>query len=110
MEFTEKEKEIIRIFKKHYIQLGYIYSGCLSSNTSIFLKEKQIIKKLFALVNKGILQKRNCSGLAFELVPKIRKRIILKNGLMKKWEKEAPYFYPNHPVYGEIPNVIKEVI
>lgn len=57
------ETELIAIFKKEYEE-DIIYNGMLPANSDK-LKEWST-NEIYYLIDKGILQKRNCEGLAYE--------------------------------------------
>lgn len=61
------ETELVNIFKKEYEE-DTIYNGMLPANSDK-LKEWSI-NEINYLIDKGILQKRNCEGLAYEFTDK----------------------------------------
>lgn len=88
---AEIEKEIIELFENQY-KTDNAYGGMLPANSKQL--EKYSTKKLNELCEYGILQKRNCEGLAYEfnsqylnnvVIPKIKSeqlqelRIIIEN-------------------------------
>ena len=97
------KEQIIEIFEQEYIKWGYLYSG---STSGTILNSIQNRKLIWELVSEGKLQKRDCDGLAFELVIKRRKQLIKEYDLSNVWEKNAPYFYPNQEPYGEVWKVL----
>ena len=104
----------MKVFDKKYIEDGYIYSGSIPINASWLYHNKGNLDRLLELVKKGKIVQRKCKGCSFQLPVERRKELIEKRGLAEKWEKKAPYFYPNGPygevtsVYGRTQEVLKE--
>lgn len=91
------KKEILQLFIDKYIESGYMYSGAIPINAHWFYDKDKDVDILLELVNEGKLERRKCEATSFQLPIKVRKELIEKHNLAKRWEKEAPYFYPNHP-------------
>ncbi len=105
-------RQIMKLFEKDYVEKGYIYSGSIPINASWLYHNRGNLDRLLKLVKKGKIVQRECKGCSFELPVERRRELIEKHGLAEKWEKKAPYFYPNGP-YGEVTCVFgrtKEVL
>lgn len=63
LEEQKREQELINIFEKEYYEFPD-ENGMLPFNSTILNEYR--LHDLYVLVNKGILQKRNCEGFAFE--------------------------------------------
>ncbi len=99
------ESEILNYFKKEYIKNGYMYSGAISINNNIFYYNETNLRRLIRLVKKGKIVRRKSEGISFELPKKARAKLIKRYNLAEKWQKKAPYFYPNIS-YGEVEQVM----
>lgn len=112
---TETSTDAERVLAKYqaeYVRIGYMYSGEMSPDyvgRKAGLGFDRALAAIKQLRAAGLLQRRNCQSWTFELVPAERARLIDVHGLRADWEARAPYFYPNSPVYGEIPHVLREV-
>jgi hypothetical protein len=108
---TDAELVLAR-YRAEYVRIGYMYAGEMSPDyagrvTGLdFDRALAAIKQLLA---DGVLRRRKCLSWTYELVPAERLKLINASGLRERWEAEAPYFYPNSPVYGEIPFVLREM-
>lgn len=91
---SNEAKKLYEIFKKRYIDKGYMYSGMIPLNVPSILKFP--MSTIHELVDAGILQKRNCEGDAYEFTVSERKNLIDQFNLSVVWEKGAgSAFYPN---------------
>lgn len=101
---TNKAKELYEIFKKDYVENGYLYSGSIPANSNIICNfDKAIFKEL---LNENKIQIRECEAFAYELTIPERKKLIIENNLAEIWEQEHPYSYPNDRIYGEVTKVM----
>lgn len=82
----EREKEIIEIFKKEYIEFPED-KGMLPANATIL--QGYHLQEINVLIDKGILEKRNCSGLAFEFTDDYLERV--KNEILKEENSKIDY-------------------
>ena len=99
-------RRLLNFFKRRYISSGYMYSGMIPGNA--FPSPNYSPKTIQELLDAGLVRIRKCDGLAYELTPSQRKRLILKYGLAAKWEKDVgKVFYPNRED-GEVVTVMKE--
>ncbi len=111
MATTEDAARALQAYQAEYVRVGYMYAGEMSPDylgreTGLgFDRALGAIKDLTAA---GLLRKRKCLAWTWELVPAERAKLIDTHGLAADWEARAPYFYPNSPVYGEIPRVLQE--
>jgi len=72
-EIKEKQKkELIDIFKEEY-KIDSIYNGMIPANATIL--QNYSLTLIHDLINDGILQERNCSGLAFEFTDDYKKQL-----------------------------------
>lgn len=106
--FIDKDR-LIEIFEKEYIKSGYMYGGCLRAYGHILSRifGYPPIEVLFELVDEGKLERRNCDAFAFQLPIGRRAELIDQHNLAERWEREAPYFYPNSE-HGEVFRVMNE--
>lgn len=72
----EREEKLINIFIQEYLEYSED-SGMIPANSTLL--QNYCLLDIYLLVDKGILQKRNCSGLAFEFtdhyIEEIKKKI-----------------------------------
>ena len=85
---TQKAQELFEKFLKEYCDKGYMYSGMLPYD----IQYKDEYKELEKL---GLIQKRHCDGLAYELTGIEKRKLITDCNLEKLWEKKADYFMEN---------------
>ena len=96
------KEELLAHFEQEYIRSGYIYSGSIPMNATIFHQNKGNLDKAFELVAEGKLEHRNSESRSFQFPISRRKELIEKNNLAEEWEKgDGRVFYPNGP-YGEV--------
>lgn len=101
---SKETKELYEIFKKEYIERGYMYSGSISPfehQTKNY--ELSVYKEL---VNLKLIQRRSCDAFCYELTQPERKKLINEKKLNIIWQDKAPYFYPNGE-YGEVTKVLE---
>jgi len=96
------KEQLLQLFEDEYIDSGYLYSGCIPANATIFMKFKDHYELALSLVKEGKLQIRNCEGYAFELPKEKRRELITKFNLARRWSE----FYYCHPEW-EIDDVMK---
>ena len=109
---SDVERKILELMEQEYIRKGYMYSGSISINNHRLLKiigDDNPVDVMFRMVKKGLIEKRKCEALAFQLPAQKRLQLIKKYNLAVEWEKTAPFFHPNSP-YGEVTSVYKEAI
>jgi hypothetical protein len=99
------------LYEDRYLSSGYMHSGSdgpqrVSHKTGLGLD--RTLAAIESLITGGVLRRRDCPAWSYELTPAERARLIDAHGLRGRWEAEAPYFYPNHPQYGEIPRVFRQ--
>lgn len=68
----KQKKELIDIFKEEY-KIDSIYNGMIPANATIL--QNYSLTLLYELAKDGILQERNCSGLAFEFTDEYKKQL-----------------------------------
>ena len=93
---TPTRIRLIRVFHRNYIRRGYLYSGCVPYEhlRTRFGTGVQLL--IDDLIRDGILQRRNCGALAYELVPAARQSLREKHGLGGYWEDQKPIFHLDH--------------
>jgi hypothetical protein len=112
MATADDSHSVMQAYQAEYVRIGYMYSGEMSPE---YLGRKtglgfdRALAAIKDLVAAGLLRKRECLAWTWELVPAERAKLIDTHGLAADWEARAPYFYPNSPVYGEIPRVLREL-
>ena len=87
------KEELLQLFEDEYIDSGYLYSGCIPANATLFMKHKEHLELALQLVQEGKLQIRECDGFAFELPKERRRELIIKYNLGERW-KEYYYCHP----------------
>ncbi|MDO5555110.1 MAG: hypothetical protein Q4G09_00205 [Clostridia bacterium] len=70
----KKEKELIKIFTESFIKDNLIYEGMIPANADII--KKYTADELNLLINKGIIQTRNCNGLAYEFTQPYKDELL----------------------------------
>jgi hypothetical protein len=111
MTTADDSHRALQAYKAEYVRIGYMYAGEMSPDYLGRETEMGFDRALAAikdLVAAGILRRRECLAWTYELVPAERAKLIDTHRLAADWEARAPYFYPNSPVYGEIPRVLRE--
>lgn len=84
---SEKSESLFVFLQNEYIKNGYTYSGSWPVNS---LLDNGFTKVEFnELLEAGLIQKRNCDGYAFELVPHERSRLIEMHNLGHAWLDEG---------------------
>lgn len=68
----EQKKELIEMFKEEYKRDSF-YNGMIPANATQLQNYSLTI--VYDLINDGVLQKRNCSGLAFEFTDEYIRKI-----------------------------------
>ena len=96
---TKKAQKLFEKFLKAYCDRGYLYSGMLLYDNH-YKNEYEELEKL------GLIQKRNCDGLAYELTEIERRKLITDCNLEKLWGKKASCFMINDK-FEEIEQVLK---
>ena len=96
------KEELLKLFEDEYIDSGYLYSGCIPANATIFRKYEEHYELARSLVEEGKLQIRACEGYAFELPKQRRKELIREHNLIEKWRE----FYYCNPEW-EIESVMR---
>ena len=86
------KEELLKLFEDEYIDSGYLYSGCIPANATIFRKYEEHYELAHSLVKEGKLQIRACEGYAFELPKRRRKELIREYNLVEKWRE---FYYCN---------------
>lgn len=82
-----KSQELLLFLQNEYINNGYLYSGSWPYNS---LLEKGFEHTVMdELVGKGLIQKRDCAGFAYELVPSKRHQLMSQHSLCSRWLAEA---------------------
>lgn len=86
---------LFEIFKKHYVENGYMHSGMIPFNVAPVISFDYSVYR--ELIEVGLLQKRDCNGYAFELTAPARKKLIDEYNLSEVWEADSHgrAFYPN---------------
>lgn len=80
-EIKEKQKkELIDIFKEAY-KIDAIYNGMIPVNATIL--QNYSLTLIYDLIKDEVLQKRNCSGLAFEFTDDYKKQLEKENSQEK---------------------------
>lgn len=82
----EREKELIEIFKKEYIEFPED-KGMLPANATIL--QEYHLQEINVLIDKGILKRRNCSGLAFEFTDDYLEQV--KSEILKEENSKIDY-------------------
>lgn len=80
-------EDLINLLREEYINNGYLYSGSMPFNSLInkgFSRET-----INNLLDDGLIQKRNCEGLAYELPTDERKILIAKHDLCSVWYEKT---------------------
>jgi hypothetical protein len=95
------KRQILRMFVKDYIKSGYLYSGSIPQNATVFYHNKTNYERALDLIKEGKLEFAKNEARSFILPLEQRKKLIENHGLADRWEKTAPYFHPNGP-YGEV--------
>jgi len=96
------KSELLKVFEDEYIEGGYVYSGCIPGNATIFQEYEEHRKIAYSLVKEGKLQIRACRGFAYELPKQKRRELIEKYNLKERWKE---YYYCNPE--EEIADVMK---
>ena len=96
------KEELLKLFEDEYVDSGYLCSGCILANATLFMKYREHLELAYELVKEGKLQIRDCEGLAFELPKEKRRELVIKHNLIVKWQE----FYYCHPEW-EIEEVMK---
>lgn len=50
------------------------------------------------LASQGVLRRRGCRAVMWELVPEVKRTLIDQHNLGEKWNREAPYMHPSYEV------------
>jgi len=95
---------ILKAMEKEYIEKGFMYSGCMSIHELREIAGERVFDVVSEMMKEGLIERRNCEALAYELPKEKRKQLILEHNLAQVWEEKAPFFYPNAP-YGEVAEV-----
>lgn len=104
------ERKVLEFMEQEYVRVGYMYSGGITINDQRLAKiigDNHPVDVMFSMAKKGLIEKRKCEALAFQLTAQKRLQLIQKHNLAVEWEKTAPFFYPNSP-HGEVTSVYKE--
>jgi len=93
---TPTRTRLIRVFQRNYIRRGYVYSGCIRDE-HLRVRFGSVVQLLIDdLIRDGILQRRHCGALAYELVPAARQSLREIRGLGTDWEDRKPIFQLDH--------------
>lgn len=106
------KEEILKILADEYVAGGFLHSGSLIPRViadRVGSERDAVLDNLTAMAEEGLVQRRSCQALAFEL-PGIRRAALIKqHNLREVWETGAgAAFYPNSS-HGEIAGVRKEL-
>lgn len=101
---SKDAQALFEIFKKHYVEKGYMYSGMIPFNAARVISFDYSVYR--ELIDAGLLWQRDCNGYAFELTVPVRKKLIDEYNLSEVWEADphGRAFYPNRHD-GEITRV-----
>ncbi len=86
-ELPEEAKKLFSYFIDEYIEKGYLYSGSVPYDALI--ANGVSISAIDKLLKNGVIQKRNCDGLAYELTPSKRKPLVAKHDLCSIWYEKT---------------------
>lgn len=106
----DMQQIILKEMEKNYIESGFMYSGAMGiSRIERICDDTNLnaLNLMFDMIKNGLVVKRDCDSLSFELPVQKRKELIIKHNLAEEWEKKAKGFYPNHPEFGEVTKVMK---
>ena len=104
-------ERLMQLAYQEYINRGYMYSGNLWLGfiaISLSITDDAAAEVIRAAINAGLLVQRKCRAIVYELPAVKRLELIRQHKLDEKWEREAPYSYPND-YYGEVASVLREV-
>jgi hypothetical protein len=85
---------LIRAFQRNYIRQGYLYSGCIRYERLRDRFGSAVQSLIDDLIQDGILQRRSCGALAYELVPSERSSLRERYALSDEWEQQELTFHP----------------
>jgi hypothetical protein len=101
---------VLGLLRDNYISQGYVYSGSMSPGLvarRLGVEAGKALEALVSLVERGIVKRRGCEALSFELPAVERLRLIIDHGLARRWEETAACFHPNEPT-GEVGRTRRE--
>lgn len=81
-ELTNSQK-LLALLKDEYLDSGYLYSG--SVPYACLYDQGFRNDDINVLVQKGLVQKRQCEGVAYELTAPERHKLLSKHSLCSKW-------------------------
>lgn len=87
MDEVSKSQELLLFLQKEYIDTGYLYSGSWPYNSLVEKGYNQ--KAIDELLDKGLIQKRNCEGFTYELSVSKRHQLLSVHSLSSRWLEEA---------------------
>lgn len=106
-ELTQIEQDALAVFKEKYIEHGYAFSGCVAANSDVLARLSGVGDELWAaidhLIQLGLVQRRNCQALAFELTATQRLELIESHDLSDYWQLAGSG--PGGDEYAEILHV-----
>lgn len=86
-ELSEEAKNLLAFVVDEYINNGYLYSGSVPYD--VLIAKDFSILAIDNLLKNGVIQKRNCDGLAYELTSSKRKQLIAKHDLCSVWYEKT---------------------
>jgi hypothetical protein len=107
---TALAERLLAVFRREYLESGYLYSGCLAPlrlarllrTDGLAVSVRQVERAADELIAAGVVRVRPVSAFKWELVPAERLRLVEEHGLRETWVAEHPWSYPLDPVCGEI--------
>ena len=100
---SDGARRLYQEFKEVYIESGHRYSGAISETSSNR-------KEIHELLECGLIQRRDCQAVSFELNVLERFSLIDEYDLPKKWkETGGSVFELNNGYFGELQRVLREV-
>lgn len=103
---------LLTIMRAEYVEQGYMHSAGLTlqyAARATGLSVTQVLDAFSSLTARGLAERFDCLAFVIGLTPTERLKLIRRHRLAERWEQRAPAgFYPNHPLYGEVPRVYRE--
>ena len=110
-ELTKIETDVLGMLRESYKEHGSAYSGCIPANATAFRNYASEGDELWAaidhMIHLGLVQRRNCQGLAYELTVAQRLELIDGYDLSDYWQLVGQG--PGGDEYSEILHVRAEV-